>query len=70
MSDLAKILAPIPAMIRHQTDAACCVVLLRDNEGECHIVAEGSSWSALVVACAGRVLDRAQVKQQEEKPND
>lgn len=59
MSDIPKILAPIPAMVRHQTDATCCVVLMRDLEGECHVVAEGKSWKSLVVAAAGKVLETA-----------
>lgn len=68
MSDLAKILAPLPAMIRHQTDAPCCVVLILDTAGEYHVVAEGAGWRAMVVAAAGRVLQTADVKQ--EKQND
>lgn len=62
MSDIPKILAPIPAMVRHQTDATCCVVLMRDLEGECHIVADGKGWKSLVVAAAGRVLESATVQ--------
>ena len=59
MSDLAKILAPLPAMIRHQTDAPCCVLLILDTAGEYHVVAEGSGWRAMVVAAAGRILQTA-----------
>ena len=62
MNDIPKILAPIPAMIRHQTDATCCVVLVRDIEGEYHVVADGKGWRAMVVAAAGRVLDTATVQ--------
>lgn len=68
MSDLAKILAPIPAMIRHQTDAPCCVLLILDTAGEYHVVAEGAGWRAMVVAAAGRILQTADAKT--EKTND
>lgn len=61
MSDISKILSPIPAMVRHQTDATCCVVLIRDLEGEYHLLADGKGWKALVVAAAGRVLETAAV---------
>jgi hypothetical protein len=70
ISDLDKIVAPLPAFIRHQTDAACCVVLLQDTEGEYHIVAEGKGWKAMVVAAAARVLERAQHVTPEEARND
>ena len=59
MSEISKILAPIAAMIRHQTDASCCVVLVRDLEGEYYVVADGKGWKGMVVAAASRVLEKA-----------
>ena len=63
MADIAKILVPLPTMICSLTEAACCVVLVRDLNGEYHIVAEGTGWKAMVVAAAGRVLETAQTVQ-------
>lgn len=70
ISDLDKIVAPLPAFIRHQTDAACCAVLMLDADGEYHIVAEGKGWKAMVVAAAARILETAQHVKPEEARND
>lgn len=67
MADITKILVPLPAMICSQTEAACCVVLVRDLDGEYHIVAEGAGWKAMIVAAAGRVLETAQIVKEETK---
>ena len=55
MSDISKILG----MLKHQTNAECCVLLVRDARGECHIVSEGNGWMAMVVSAACRVLAMA-----------
>lgn len=60
MSDLDKVIAPLPAFIRHQTGAVCCAVLMLDADGEYHIVAEGKGWKAMVAAAAAHVLETAQ----------
>lgn len=67
MIDLNKVVAPLPAFIRHQTDAVCCVVLLQDTEGEYHVIAEGNGWKGMVVAAAARVLETARKVTQEEE---
>lgn len=67
MNDIPKILAPIPAMVRHQTDATCCAVLMRDLEGEYHVVADGKGWRAMVVAAAGRILQTTDTKEEEQE---
>lgn len=59
MSHISKILAPTAAMIRHQTGASCCVVLVRDLEGEYYVVVDGKGWKGMVVAAANRVLETA-----------
>lgn len=70
MNDLNKVVAPLPAFIRHQTGAACCVVLLQDTEGEYHVVAEGKGWEVMVISAAARVLEAAQRATAEEIRND
>lgn len=65
-NDLKKITGPLPAFIRNQTDAVCCVLLLQDTEDKYHVVAEGKGWKAMVVAAAARILETAQHVKTEE----
>ena len=64
MTDTTKILTPIPALIHHQTDSPCVVVLALDTEGEYHIVANGSGWQTMVLECAAKVLKDSRKKQE------
>jgi hypothetical protein len=68
--DISKIIAPLPAFIRHQTDAVCCAVLMLDADGEYHIVAEGRGWKSMIVKAASRVLEASEFLKPEQARND
>ena len=54
---LEQVIAPIPTLVQKQTGSPIVVLLVRDEAGENHIVANGKEWRSLLMSAAGKVMD-------------
>lgn len=56
---IEQVVGCIPALVQAQTNAHVVVLLVRDSNGENHIVAKGREWKSLLTSAAARVLNEA-----------
>lgn len=55
--NIEQVVGCIPSLVQAQTNAQVVVLLVRDSNGENHIVAKGRAWKSLLTSAAARVLD-------------
>lgn len=56
---IEQVVGCIPALVQAQTNAHVVVLLVRDSNGENHIVAKGQGWKSLLTSAAARALNEA-----------
>lgn len=54
---IEQVVGCIPSLVQAQTNAHVVVLLVRDSNGENHIVAKGQGWKSLLTSAAARVLN-------------
>ena len=54
---IEQVIGPIPTLVQKQTGSPIVVLLVRDEAGENHIVANGKEWRSLLISAAGKVMD-------------
>jgi hypothetical protein len=54
---IEQVVGCIPALVQAQTNAHVVVLLVRDSNGDNHIVAKGQGWKSLLTSAVARVID-------------
>lgn len=57
--NIEQIVGCIPSLVQAQTNAHVVVLLVRDSNGDNHIVAKGRGWKSLLTSAAARALNEA-----------
>lgn len=54
---IEQVIGPILTLVQKQTGSPIVVLLVRDEAGENHIVANGKEWRSFLMSAAGKVMD-------------